>query len=450
MNEAMISHDGPGHRFLASLGQRGMELGLSRIVQLLERLGRPQDAFAVIAVAGSDGKGSTSAMLTAILVQAGLRVGHYTSPHLVETRERLLVGDRCVSAESLDQALYAVAAACQTTPALDPTPFEALTAAALWLLREMAVQVAVLEVGLGGRLDAVNATDPVVSLITHLSYDHTAILGDTLPQIAWEKAGIARDGRALICEQPSLVRPALRRHGLTPRVLSLGTDVQVAILPGAPTGKQAVQLSGPALDGPLQLELGLLGRHQADNAALAVLGYLAFAEWWQQVHQQALAPAEELAPVLSQVAWPCRAELAGSAPRVLIDAAHNPAGIAALAQLLGEQGRDWQIVLAVRRDRDAQAIVRAFADCAAAFWLPRCSGPTLLPAAELAAHIDAVLPAADVAVASIGRCLREAKAEALRRGPNSGVAVTGSQHAIGEWLQSGDLQSPLLALRLSK
>ena len=287
-----------------------MELGLQRIRQLLERLGRPERDLPVIAVAGTDGKGSTSAMIAALLQAAGLRVGHYTSPHLVETRERVRLAEGLVSAEQLDDALVQTHRAAAVEPALDPTPFEALTAAALLLFRVDQVEVAVLEVGLGGRLDAVNATEPVVSVITHLAYDHMAVLGDSLPQIAFEKAGIAREARALVCAQPSLVKAALRKHGIAPRVLSLGHDLLVDQhqLTGQPPRTTAV-LRGPLLADEAIVELGLPGRHQADNAALAAMAYLAFAEWWLPMTGRALPPLEDALPALLDIDWPLRAEV---------------------------------------------------------------------------------------------------------------------------------------------
>ncbi|MBM4342259.1 MAG: hypothetical protein FJ100_02655 [Deltaproteobacteria bacterium] len=450
MNEALVSHDGPGHRWLAALGVRGMELGLQRIRDLLGRIGDPQAALPVIAVAGTDGKGSTSAMLAALLQAAGLRVAHYTSPHLVETRERLCVDGRAVTAETLDAALAQVHTSATADPAIDPTPFEALTAAALLLCarHDPALDVIVLEVGLGGRLDAVNATEPVVSVITHLSYDHTAVLGDSLPQIAWEKAGIARDGRALVCAQPALVKPALRKHKVVPRLLSLGADATASDLTlHGPHLRTAARLSGPAIGDDLHLELDLPGAHQADNAALAVLAYLAFAEWSLAARKRELPPCDEVVAALAEVAWPLRAEVLDHKPLVIADAAHNPAGMAALAALLVQRGKAWQVVMAVRRDREAADLVRALAGVATGFFLPRCANPTLLPAAELAAAVDQAVPAASVAVASASRCFEQALREV---GRDSGVVVCGSQHALGEWLQAGLLRSPRLDRRLGR
>lgn len=443
MNEALISHDGPGHLWLASLGVRGMDLGLQRIHAILQRLQRPDHACASIVVAGTDGKGSTSAMITQLLTTAGLSVGHYTSPHLLETRERIRVGDACVSAQALDVALQTVREVSGTD--LDPTPFEALTAAALLLFRDAGVQVAVLEVGLGGRLDAVNATEPVLSVITHLSHDHVAILGTTLAQIAFEKAGVARTGRPLIVAQAGLVKSALRKHDRSPVLLALGHDalVESHVLRG-PAWHAAGVVSGPELPA-IEVELALPGRHQMDNAALAILAYRAFAEWWQQQHGQTLPPPDEVVPALAELDWPCRAEVIESEPTVVLDAAHNPAGIEALANLLAERGRQWQVVLAVRQDRDAADVVRGLAPIAHTFWLPRMTGPTLRDAEELSLVVDAIAPGASVAVSSPARCVQQARREAGRQG---GVVLTGSQHALGEWLGQGVVHSPRLARRL--
>lgn len=425
-----------------------MELGLERIRTLLSRLGHPERDLAVIAVAGTDGKGSTSAMVTALLQAAGLRVGHYTSPHLVETRERVRLAGGLVSADLLDAALVQTQQAAEREPPLQPTPFEALTAAALLLFRDDHAQVAVLEVGLGGRLDATNATEPVVSVITNLAYDHVAVLGDSLPQIAFEKAGIAREGRALVCAQPSLVKTALRKHGIAPRVLALGHDLSVVHyqLSGQPP-RSTLALRGPLLADDAIVELGMPGRHQADNAALAAMAYLAFAEWWLPMTGQSLAPLEDMLPALLDIDWPLRAEVLSTQPLIIADAAHNPSGMQAFAQLLAERGRAWQVVLAVRKDRDPEEVVRALAPVTQCFFLPRCAGETLRPASELAAAIDRAAPSATYAVGSIHRCFSEAATEAAR---GTGVAITGSQHALGEWLQSGALHSPRLERRLGR
>lgn len=443
MNEAIISHRGPGHLWLAGLGRRGMALGLDTTRALLERLERPDAAFPSVVVAGTDGKGSTSAMIAALLTAAGLRVGHYTSPHLTETRERVRVGPLCVTATALDGALVAVQEAAAQAPELEPTPFEALTAAALRLFAEAAVDVAVLEVGLGGRLDAVNATDPIVSVVTHLSHDHTAILGDTLAQIAFEKCGVARKGRMLAVAQAGLCKAALRRHGIEAHLFALEAELRVeSFTLRGPLWRTAGVLGGPALETPLDVEIALPGRHQLDNTGLAVLAYGGVSAWWTRERGKLLPAIEDVVPALATLDWPCRAEVVEDDPLVILDAAHNPAGVQALAALLAERGKAWQTLLAVRKDRDPVEVVRALAPVTACFWLPRMAGETLRDASELAAVVDMIAPTKGVAVAPAARCMAQARKEVVR---GSGVVATGSQHALGEWLALGVVQSPRLA-----
>lgn len=447
MNEAMISHGGPGHLWLASLGVRGMHLGLARMHALLQRLGQPQDAFLSVVVAGTDGKGSTSAMLAQMLDAAGLSVGLYTSPHLVETRERVRIGPLCATAEALDDALAQVQLASIEEESLDLTPFEALTAAAFCLFRQARVEIAVLEVGLGGRLDAVNAVEPIVSIITNLSHDHTAILGNTLAQIAFEKAGVARNGRPLIVANGGLVKSALRKHKIEAKLYIVGQDLIVdSYVVRGSNWHAAGVLSGPALPLGLSLELQLPGRHQLDNAALAVLGYQQVAEHLRPLGR-ILASVDEVIAALGEVDWPCRAEIVEQDPVVVLDAAHNPAALGVLSELLAERGRGWQVILAVRKDRDAADVVRAIKPIADAFWLPRMQGETLMNAEELATIVDSVAPSAGVAVADFARCFAQARREAL---PGAGVVLTGSQHALGEWLASGIVSSPRLLRRLGR
>ena len=178
---------------------------------------------------------------------------------------------------------------------------------------------------------------------------------------------------------------------------------------------------------------------------MAALAYLAFAEWWLAMHGKPLPPLDEVTPALAEVQWPLRAEILSTGPLVVADAAHNPSGIAALADWLGARGRGWQVMLAVRTDRDAEQLLRALAPVTACFWLPRCEGSTLRSADELAELIDRVAPACAVAVGSAHKCLEQARRE-VGKGP--GVAITGSQHALGEWLKTGVIASPRLNRRL--
>ncbi len=434
LNTELVSHDGPGHQWLASRSAAGIKLGLDRTHALLRRLGDPQHATPSVIVAGTNGKGSTSAMIAALLEQAGLRVGHFTSPHLVETRERFRLGGRCVAAEALDDALVAVRDAAGDD--LEVTPFEALSAAGFVLFRE--ADITVLEVGLGGRLDATNVTEPLVAVVTQIARDHTRVLGDTLAEIAREKVAVARPGRPLVVSQPAVTIGAARRLGLDCPVRKVGTD---AVISDAKVGGKRLLtsgvLSGPGVGVPLHVEVALHGLHQLDNAAAAVLAYQEVRAAWPSP----LPEPVEVAWVLAELPWPARLEVVSTEPLVVLDGAHNPAGMRALANTLKSRSDRWHVLLSVRDNRDAEALVRELGPVAESFWLPRMVSERLQDAHALARVVDACASHANTAVGGAAACLREAKREAHR---SAGVVLTGSLYGIGEWLGAGVIRSPRL------
>jgi dihydrofolate synthase / folylpolyglutamate synthase len=455
VNEEMISHDGPGHRWLARQSSRGVKWQLERVRSLLDRLGNPQKSFVSVVVAGTNGKGSVTSMLAAMLHEAGVKVGHFTSPHFVETRERFRIANRCVTAEQLDEALVAVAEACdwQTdrpdhnkgeTPITDEikaTPFEALTAAAMWAGRKHALQVEVLECGLGGRLDATNCADADVAVLTHVGRDHTQSLGETIAEIAAEKVAIGRDGRPMIVAQPSIAVAAAKRVGINPVFRKLATHVVVEKVRISADGMTTEGvLNGPMLGEPLHVNLSLAGAHQMENAALAVMAYVETAAVLRGKDIE-LPPPIEVVGALAGVTWPGRAEVISNKPLIVVDAAHNESGAAALVELLERRSKRWQVVLAMRNNRKPEAFIRALAPIAQTFWVPRMQSGALHDAQELAKVVDLAAPQAAVAVSSAERCLDHAKMECYAGG---GVLVTGSIYGIGELLHRGLIDSPRL------
>ncbi len=441
MNEALVSHDGPGHRWLAGLHTRGVQLGLERMRAVCDRLGAPQLAVPTVLVAGTNGKGSVTAMLGELLQAAGCKVGVTISPHLVETRERVRVGGACVAAEVLDVALQRVQAACErpSEPTLEITPFEALTAAAMLCFAAARVDVAVLEVGLGGRLDATNVCEPLVSVVTRIGHDHQAILGNTLAEIAGEKVAIAREGRPLIVSQAAVTLGALRRLGISPQVLKVGADLRIE--QGSVSAKSlrtSAVLHGRAVGEPLHVEVGLGGQHQLENAAAAVLAYEALRAPLKAVDGPTLPPVVEVADALADVPWPGRAEIVLERPMVVVDGAHNPEGFQVLRDLLMARGQHWQVILSLRDNRDPEEAIRTLEPIADCFWLPRMQGTTLRPARALADVVEAVAPEVPIAVGPPEACLHQAIAEAS---PQGGVVVTGSLHAVGEWFGRGLIDS---------
>lgn len=328
----------------------GMKLGLERMRELLDRMGAPDRALGtVVHIGGTNGKGSTVAMVAALARSAGARVATYTSPHLSTLRERVTVDGALVGEDELVEAARRVAAAGGD----DLTFFEQITAIAMSIIAAHAVDVTVLEVGLGGRLDATNVVDAPIAAVTGVALDHEAILGTTLEAIAFEKAGIFKRGqRAFVgaAGEPEAV-PLLVAHARAAGV----ADVRV-------------------IDAPATIALGLAGTHQRYNAALAL----------------ALVDALGLAAdpgVLATVQHPGRFEIAGD---LILDGAHNPHGARALAAALGERGFRPVLVAAVSADKDVPAIARALAPAVRAVVATRYQQERALPPDELAAHFAAL------------------------------------------------------------
>ncbi|MBY0278123.1 bifunctional folylpolyglutamate synthase/dihydrofolate synthase [Candidatus Binatia bacterium] len=286
---------------------RGWDLKLERVRAALAALGEPHRGFPAVLIAGTNGKGSTAAMVHAVLGAAGHRVGLYTSPHLVEFTERIRVGDAEIARDDVVRGVARIRAAVDVAGS-GLTFFEVTTVLALWWFAECRVDVAVLEVGLGGRLDATNVVEPIVSAVTSIGFDHEDYLGGTLDAIAREKAGVMRPGRVTVlgADLPAEARAAL---------LDEGARHGAILVEGRVARANAVALNGP---------------HMQRNAAVAcgVLEALGRAE-----PRLAVAP-EAIARGLARVRWPGRLAVVHEAPRVVLDGAHNVDGARALCAAL--------------------------------------------------------------------------------------------------------------------
>ena len=318
--------------------------------QLLARLGNPHKGLPIVHVAGTKGKGSTAAALAAILSAAGYRTGLYTSPHLERVEERIAVDGRTCPGAQFAALLAEIRPVVETLDRqtarrgggrIGPTYFEVLTAAALLHFAREKIDLAVLEVGLGGRLDATNVCTPAVSIITSISFDHTRQLGNTLAAIAGEKAGIVKRAVPVVSgvtadEPRQVIREVCRRRRC--RLLEQGVDFDFEYRPprhleqAAAAGKMDYHSTRRAAAGEecRDLSLGLVGRHQAANMAvvLAALGQLRQAGW--------KVPEEAVRHGLAGPSWPARVEVAARRPAVVLDGAHNVASIEALIETLGE------------------------------------------------------------------------------------------------------------------
>lgn len=365
---------------LARLETFGMHLGLDHVRRLLAELGHPQRGLPAVLVAGTNGKGSTAALLAAVGQAAGYRTGLYTSPHLETVEERVRVDGERIGGEELGALVLEVVAAGERVLPAPPTYFEALTAAAFLCFRRREVELAVLEVGLGGRLDATNSADPAVSVIAPIALEHREQLGDTLAAIAGEKAGVMRRGRPTVAwvgepEVAAALRAAAGDVGAELVMVGKGVDAAMSVspLPGAPWEGQRIVLTTAA--GALELSVPLLGRHQAINAALAWAAAERMARHgWPRIDAAAFRRGA------AEWRWPARLEAVappGGEPcrRVLLDAAHNPDGARALARFLADPPAALPappvLLFGVVADKDAAEMLAALTPLAGRLVLTR-------------------------------------------------------------------------------
>jgi len=421
-----------------SVSYSSREFKLGRMQELMDRLGNPQQGLSIVHVAGTKGKGSTTAMLGAVLSAAGYRSGVFTSPHLYRIEERIAVEGRpCSSAELVElvdllmPAVEAMDRAAARDPAESgPTYFEITTAMALLHFARRKVRAAVLEVGMGGRLDSTNVCRPLVSVITSISFDHTRQLGNTLELIAWEKAGIVKPSIPVVSGvvDPSpreVIRQVCRQQGS--RLSELGTDFDFTYHP--PRGLELASALG-TLDfryrapgrefGYRDLPLRLLGSHQAANAAvaLAALAELQQAGW--------KVPEAAVRTGLAEVVWPARIELLARRPAVVVDVAHNTASVDALLRVLDESFsvRRLLLVFATTREKDVlgmlERLLKRFDEVILTRYL---DNPRAVPPDELAAA------AAELTGRQYRVCAAPAEAweeVCALAGPDDLICVTGS------------------------
>jgi len=396
---------------LFALEQFGIKLGLDNIRAILAALGHPERAYRSIHVAGTNGKGSVAAMVERGLRAAGSKTGRYTSPHLDRVEERVAIDGQAIDRATFSRVTSDVfdavdAALAGGRLAATPTFFEVSTAVAFEAFRRAAVDVAVVEVGLGGRFDATNVLTPTITAITSIALDHERHLGSTLSQIAYEKAGIAKRGVPLVIGR--LPREAAQR-----------------------IHKEALAVEAPVFDAHATttdrryppLTLSLPGRHQLENAAVAV----AILERWSVLVRH--VPTEAIVTGLTQCEWPARLEwlrvpVHSRSARVateplahgelLIDAAHNPAGAEALASYLQDTGsKPMPVVFAAMADKDLGGMIAALKPVASAFIATTVPHARARTAEQLADEIRPLVKVpvepVDAPVAAVDRALHQSR-----------------------------------------
>lgn len=372
-------------KYLDGRARLGIKLGLDNIKYLLERLGSPQKRLLYIHIAGTNGKGSVAAMLSSVLTRAGIKVGLYTSPHLADVRERIKINDIDITEdEFLTTAQKVIPFALPQT-----TYFELLTAVALEYFCSNRVEIAIMETGMGGRLDATNVCNAEIAIITDISLEHTQYLGSTIPEITREKMAIVKEGsRALLSTELT--------EGVDYGIHSWNLDYQDIW-----TGKYN------------NLRLNLLGPHQARNCALAIKAIEVLIDKAYNIS------AESIYKGLANVNWPGRFQIISRQPLVILDGAHNPGAALAVKKTVETylDGKEIILILGVLRDKDYKGIV-----------------DVLVPIAK---HVITVTPNSDRALPG-GKKIAEALEEAIKMAQdNTAILVTGSLYLAGEALNVG-------------
>jgi dihydrofolate synthase / folylpolyglutamate synthase len=410
----------------------GIRPGLETVSAVLDELQRPERRFAAVHIAGTNGKGSTAAMVESMLRSCGYRTGLFTSPHLVRFHERYRIGGRLISDALLSDVIEAAEAA-DAAQAAKPghrraTFFEMSTAIAFEAFARDGVQFGVVETGMGGRWDATNVLRPVLSVLTSIGMDHAATLGDTLEKIAAEKFEIVKEGVPVV----SADYPESLMRALEEKARRCGSEwaraaerVRIRVLNQAAEGQK---LDVETAEGPWgALRLPLLGRHQVENAALAVCALEMLRDGYGLD-----APTDALKAGLESTRWNGRTQWLRRHPDVMVDSAHNPAGAAALCAVLRRlRGtRPIGLVLGFMRDKDARGILDAFQPLTPRLWLtpmPRersCTAEELRSLAESYHACSSVAPL-DVALE---------EAEAWAASSDGLVCVAGSVYLAGDAL----------------
>ncbi|MGI8567018.1 MAG: bifunctional folylpolyglutamate synthase/dihydrofolate synthase [Pyrinomonadaceae bacterium] len=421
--EAIHYLQGLGHETLT------IKLGLTNTERLLDALGNPQRSFDGVQIAGTNGKGSTSAMLDAICRAAGINTGLYTSPHLISYTERIRTGGWEISEEDFAACVGEVRTAAlriKTESGALPTFFEQLTAAALVAFRAAEVRLAILETGLGGRLDSTTAAHAETIAITPVSFDHEEYLGDTLAAIAAEKAAVIRPGVAAIIasSQPDEAREVItarcRECDVTPRF----TTRDLKVVGTCRDGRLLVDFS-TSQDVYQNVRLSLRGRHQMENASIAI-------EIAEHLRDKGFTISREATVEgLETAVHPGRLELLPITPPILLDGAHNVAGARALRAYLEEFIRSpITLVFGAMRDKDLATISALLFPAARKIILTRPDSPRAADRDTLERAVPLSVPSSAI---SFAPTVIEAIARAREATPTDGlICITGSLYLIGE------------------
>lgn len=420
--------------YLEQAASFGIKPGLERIEAMLKKLGNPETAYKVIHVTGTNGKGSVVAMITSVLENAQLRVGRYISPHLLDYTERIYICGHDISREDFAKAATVVRKAAEEIIADGveaPTEFELLTAMAFWYFKEQKVDYAVMEVGMGGLYDSTNVILPVVSVITNVAMDHMKYLGNTLQEIAHQKAGIIKEGIPVVTAAQHVALKQLKKeaHEKKSRIYFYGRDFEID---SRNPWKHGQVVTVKRKDMPKELEKSLLfvpfvGAHQAVNAAVATMALSIIMKQDDRVNEN------DLREGLARTRWQGRFEIHDvKGVTYIMDGAHNPAGAEALMEALEEQYPDKRrlFVFTSLADKDTETVIQLLIRKGDKVFACEAPTPRTRKLEEIGAMIKAQkIDAAFMAEPSVKAALEDATKEA---GTGDIVLICGSLYILGD------------------
>jgi dihydrofolate synthase / folylpolyglutamate synthase len=407
--------------YLASLNIDKMRFGLKAITELLSRLGNPQNYFKTITIAGTNGKGSTAAMAASMLSSVGYKVGLYTSPHLVDVRERIVINGKKISLQEFNRIIAYVKDKIQQPV----TYFEFLTAVAFVYFQNQKVDIAVLEVGLGGRLDAINICKPLVSVITNIALDHTGYLGNTLELIAREKAGIIKqNGVCLTAAKQNKVLEVLKDECLRRRakLYCLGRDIKIKKQKDGFFTYQGFNRNLKNLTIPLQ------GEYQLSNAALALAAVELCEKKGIRVDDAAIYAG------LANTHWEARLEVLQKDPLFILDGAHNPAGVDVLCRSLKKDFSYRRLILifGALTDKDYRRMLRKIIPLASIIILTQLKTKRAVPVNHMMETVNKMgYPA--IVTRNVKQAIERAQTMAKKQDL---ICATGSFYLAGEIKQA--------------
>ncbi|MGI6706461.1 MAG: bifunctional folylpolyglutamate synthase/dihydrofolate synthase [Clostridia bacterium] len=412
--------------YIHSTSKFGSKLGLRNITVLLDLLGNPQESFLSVHVGGTNGKGSTCAYVESVLRHAGFKVGMFISPYLEKFTERIQVNGQQIPEDHLSRITTRVRSMVEKMVSMGhahPTEFEIVTAIGFCYFKEQKVDIAVVEVGLGGRLDSTNVIQSLVSVITSISYDHMHVLGNSLEQIAYEKAGIIKEGGTVVLyPQEAEAEQVIKRvcHERKARLYDVSqARIEVA---KSEIGKQIFSFSY----GDYQFNdimIGMIGRHQIMNAAAALMAIIALKEKGYSI------PNDAVFKGFTNSRWPGRFEMMTHDPMIILDGAHNGQGARILCQTVEEYLENKRIILVtgMLQDKEVSKMVKHFAGMATKVIVTTPDGPRAMDPHHLADEFKRYDLSVDVEPDS-SKAIRHALA---LYSPETAIVVAGSLYLVG-------------------